>query len=173
MTHTDTSEPNADRLVAFAEWFLTQPLAALTPLGLPVLSHGNVAHVVLYRDGRYQVEQYLLMQKNAVFPPHRHPNVDTIEVDISGEMLFTVDGVQTRSNLTLMVRSPFGTVVEKPAVRIRANQEHWVTVGEAGGAFLSIQHWTGCEPNSVILDWDGPSFSNVHQANLNALRSKS
>lgn len=172
MENINTLESNADRLVAFAEWFLTQPLAALTPPALPVVSQGPVAHVVLYRDGQYQVEQYLLMQNKALFPPHRHPHVDTIEVDISGEILFTLDGVPTRSNVTLLIRSPFGETIRKTAVRIRANQEHWVTVGETGGTFLSIQHWTGIEPTSVVLDWDGPSFSNTHQTNLRELRSK-
>lgn len=169
----NTSEPKTDRLVAFAEWFLTQPLIALTPPVVPVLSQGQVAHVVLYRDNQFQVEQYLLMQKNAVFPPHRHPHVDTIEVDVAGEMLFTVDGVATRGNTTLRVQTPYGGEIEKPAVRIRANQEHWVTVGDTGGAFLSIQEWIGGEPTSVVLDWDGPSFSSIHQANLKGIRSKS
>jgi quercetin dioxygenase-like cupin family protein len=173
MEDNNTSDTKSDRLVAFAEWFLTQPLIALTPPALPVLSQGQVAHVVLYRDNQFQVEQYLLMQKNAVFPPHRHPHVDTIEVDVSGEMLFTVDGVATRGNVTLRIQTPYGDEIQKAAVRIRANQEHWVTVGETGGAFLSIQEWIGVGPTSVVLDWDGPVFSHIHQANLNSIRSKS
>ena len=167
-THTDS---NSDRLVAFAEFFLSQPLVALTPPQLAVKSQGPVAHVVLFREGQYQVEMYLLMQPSSTFPPHRHPHVDTIEVDIAGELLFTVDGTRTPSNVTLLVLSAFGET-RKRAVRIRPNQEHWVHVGEKGGAFLSIQQWIGREPSSVVLDWDGPAFSNLHNTNLQLIREE-
>ena len=166
MQPTYLPNKNADPLVAFAEFFLSQPLVALTTPVLPVTSQGPVAHVVLTRQGQYQVELYLLMQPNSTFPPHRHPHVDTIEVNLSGDLLFALDGVDTPSNTTLIVPSAYGET-RKRAVRIRPNQEHWVHVGPTGGAFLSIQHWMGQEPRSVVLDWDGPSFSKLHQDNLN------
>lgn len=169
MTTAETPVKKEDRLVAFAEWYLSLPfgeIGNLPPRHIPVLSQGKVAHVVLYREGEYQVEQYFILEPNAAFPPHTHPHVDTIEIDLTGEIQFTVDGKPTPTNLTLHIPTASSGTIERNAVRIEPNQEHWVRVGATGGAFISIQRWVGAKPTSVVLDWDGPTFSEIHRKNI-------
>jgi hypothetical protein len=155
-----------DPLKEFAEWFLARPLVVLRAPQVAVATQGSVANVLLYRHERFQVEQYVITQANVTFPPHRHPHVETIECDITGDLHFHIRDSRSPLSIELSVPLPDGGTVTRRATRIPVNAEHWLEVGAAPGAFLSFQYWTGTSPSSVVLDWDGPAFSDIHASNL-------
>lgn len=150
-------------LAAFARWFMAQAPTAWrippNPIHQIVTQSGTVRGVVLYRDGRYQAELFLITE-SAVFPAHTHPHVDAIEVMIAGNIEFVVRGQSFRQDLLAGHPPKFGT-----KVGVRAGVSHTAILHEGGGAFLSLQRWReGVPMTSVGLDWDGPphrDFSGV------------
>jgi quercetin dioxygenase-like cupin family protein len=155
-----------DDLKRFAERFLSGTISTLRHAGSAVQNEGAVAHFTLYQDGPFQVEQYFVLEKSMSFPAHRHPNVETIEFTLCGDLLFFLDGQECHSNEQLEVILKNGSSQVHDVVRIQRNQEHWVNVGRNGGVFLSIQKWATNRPGSVVLDWDGEAFSDVHSKNV-------
>lgn len=156
-------------LPEFANWFLAQPFQSLRPPKNAVHSYvtagGAVHSLVLYRSAPYQAELFfgLPVESEGFFPEHSHPNVDSIEVMLSGQIGFTLRGkpVNAREDVT-------GVALDGSAalcgarVRVHANVSHGAWVGPGGGAFLSLQRWRdGIEPTSVGLDWDGPPHREV------------
>jgi quercetin dioxygenase-like cupin family protein len=112
----------------------------------------KVSSVVLYRAGRYQAE--LFMGTSAgVFPDHSHPNVDSIEVMLAGQIDFRVRG------RSVFPREVFENKLSTQGmmVGVAAGATHGAIVHDGGGAFISLQKWRDGVPiTSVGLDWDGP-----------------
>ena len=75
-----------DDLEAFLHWWL-----ANRPMNTPdnwALVHQKDTHgTVLYRQGQYQVEMFTV-EPNSEIVPHVHPNVDSFEVYIGGDIKF-------------------------------------------------------------------------------------
>jgi len=151
-----------DSLPSFARWFLSQPFRALRPPRSLVYFYqtegGIVISTVLCRHGQYQVELFA-GPGPGFFPPHRHPNVDSIEVMLGGDVGFRVGERTVFSEAQLASTASDGaSLVTGQRIRVRPTDQHGASVGEAGGAFLSIQRWLNdVEPTSVGLDWDGPA----------------
>ena len=162
--------PKFRSLSAFAKWFMAQPLSALRPPAAAVYHYetkaGPVHGIVLYRKAPFQVELFSGVPgpvRFDDFPEHRHPNVDSIEVLLSGSVAFSLNGDS----------SPFAGHVSEVAadgaslncgkrVRVRPEDWHSAVLGPESGAFLSIQHWlNGVQPTSVGLDWDGVEHISV------------
>jgi len=149
-------------LVDFYRWFLRQPLDALQILndgGTEYGFNGMVIHgLVLCRKSPYQVEMFVGHGPGTV-PGHAHPNVSSIEVALSGDIRFSVEGREVLKD-EMLATALDGTMRAKGAmVRIKEGVRHGAVVGAKGGAFLSVQKWlNGIEPSSVALDWEGPGF---------------
>jgi hypothetical protein len=149
-------------LVSFYRWFKVRPLDAVqiqNDGGTEYMFDKMVIHgMVLCRRPPYQVELFVGHGPGRV-PSHAHPNVCSLEVALSGEIRFFVEGriVMTDS----MLQTKFdGTMSGRGAViRIKEGVRHGAIVGDKGGAFLSVQRWlNGVRPSSVALDWEGPGF---------------
>jgi len=114
--------------------------------------------LVLCRKPPYQVEMFVGHGPGRV-PGHAHPNVSSIEVAVSGDIRFSVEGREVLKD-KMLETGPDGTMRAKGAmVRIKEGVKHGATVGAKGGAFLSVQRWLNdVEPSSVALDWKGPGF---------------
>jgi hypothetical protein len=153
-------------LASFARWFLSQPFSSIRPQHNGVrffqTSGGWVSGIVLFRDGQFQVELFC-GSGAGYFPEHKHPNVDSIEVHLCGEIAFTINGVQMfRAGEISQVLDDGSSSISGKRVRVRPGVSHGATVGSTGGAFLSIQRWReGVTPTSVGLDWDGPQHVRV------------
>lgn len=155
-----TDNPEFSNLAGFARWFLAQPLSALRPPRSAVYGYrdadGVVSSLVLYRRDPYQVELIWGAGPGTV-PEHSHRNVDSIEVILSGDLGFILDGRRrvTEEHLASVESDGSLTICGQP-LRVRPNQRHGAIVGPRGAAFLSIQRWlNGVQPTSVGLDWDG------------------
>lgn len=59
-----------DILVAFADWFLVQPMMSFTPVA--VYDYGPIRSLAIYRDGPLQVELFLVAPGSGFPEEHRH-----------------------------------------------------------------------------------------------------
>ena len=129
-----------DDLENFKNWWLeTRPFN--TPQ-TNVLSHvADTYGVVLYRKKPYQVELFNV-KPNSEIPAHIHPNVDSYEVFICGDINFMRDGSWQEGKIL------------GDTIRVYPHTWHGGKFGERGGCFLSIQKWLNdVEPKFVGDDW--------------------
>jgi quercetin dioxygenase-like cupin family protein len=130
----------ADNLEQFMKWWLkNRPFN--TPTDAQMDYYGVLRGVVLYRKDNFQVQLFML-PPNSNIDAHIHPNVDSYEVYISGDINF-------------MCNDEWFTPTEVGAsIRIFPNSWHGGKFGERGGCFISIQKWlNGVPPTSVGADW--------------------
>lgn len=129
-----------DTLEEFKNWWLThRPMN--TPKDNVVNKNGNLQGVVLYRHNQYQV-QLFIVAPNSFIEPHIHPNVDSFEVYMGGEIDFVCDD-------KWYTQSELGN-----SIRVKPNSYHGGKFGPSGGCFLSVQQWLNdVPPTSVGNDW--------------------
>jgi len=129
-----------DDLENFKDWWLSNRVIN-TPMDM-ALSHVAETHgVVLYRQAPYQVELFNV-RPNSEIAAHIHPNVDSFEVFLSGDINFMCDDVwYEQKHLGSFIRVP-------------PSSFHGGLFGQRGGCFLSIQKWlNNVEPKFVGDDW--------------------
>lgn len=137
----------------FAVWWLRHK-----PLNIP--AHNETMHcsgtfhfVVLYRHGPFQV-QFISSLPWDYFPPHRHPNVESVEVWIAGN-----DSWKYRTE------KPHNT--RHGMTDVALGELHHATPGNCGIAWFSVQKWhNGVTPTSIELDWEGPPLDADHAKQL-------
>jgi hypothetical protein len=148
---------NQDPLMNFAAWVLSQPLKNFRPPKNAVYHFGDVVCIVLYRQGPYQVEMFIALPNNKGFPAHSHPNVDSIQVALSGEPDFTLEGQHVNTQEQIKGVMPDGSSPLCGSwVHTKEGQVHGAEFGKEGGTMLNIEYWkNGVEPTCVGCDWDG------------------
>ncbi len=106
--------------------------------------------------------QLFIVDPGGEVTDHVHPNVDSFEVYITGDVYFRLDGKELLTAEIIRQHHPVGQTI-----RVRPKDWHGATVGPRGGAFFSIQHWlNGVPPSSVDLDWGGPALDSGHAEKL-------
>lgn len=146
-----------DEVEQFAGWFLkNSSVIGAVPLHGAVSKIEDVTSVIMYRGGQFQVQMFIV-PPNYTIPPHIHPNVDSIEVYMGGQIMFSHSGqfVVSEEEFT----EPTAEGLPKCAgrlIRVRPNDWHGGKFGDSGGVFLSIQHWlNGVKPHCVAADYTG------------------
>ena len=133
-------QPVFDELEAFANWWLATRIIN-TPNEVPTNFNGELSGTVLYRHESYQV-QLFIVQPNSEIAPHIHPNVDSFEVFVGGDIHFMCDN------------NWFEQTKLGDKIRVTPNSWHGGKFGQRGGCFLSVQKWlNGVPPTSVGDDW--------------------
>lgn len=129
-----------DDLEAFLEWWLAiRPMN--TPMNDALVYQKDTHGVVLYRQTPYQVELFTV-QPNSEIVPHIHPNVDSFEVFVSGDIKFMCNDMW------------FNQEKLGARIRVKPNSWHGGLFGARGGCFLSVQKWlNGVQPTFVGNDW--------------------
>jgi hypothetical protein len=131
-----------DELSAFAQWYLTN--RPLSPPPAAITVYDNMTGVCLYRSGPYQVQMFTA-QPNSSAPSHIHPNVDSYELYLSGDLDFVINGVVYSHKEITAAPTP---------VRIYPSYWHEGVTGDLGGSFLSIQRWLNDTPPTCVgNDW--------------------
>jgi hypothetical protein len=141
-------------LEGFAHYFLTLEFAHIKPLEF--YDFGPVKSLVLYRDAPLQAEFITVLPGQGFPREHRHPDVDVIEYDSSGNTPLIVNGVR-------VARPKFDRSLHK------VNSVDWHGVDDVprGATFLSSQRWReGVTPTSVLLNWEGTPLSMRHKEML-------
>ena len=141
-----------DATAQFFNWWC-QNKPQKPPQGQIINDDGMVTEVILYRDDCYQVQQ-CIVSSNAELPDHIHPEVDSFELYMSGDITFRRDGhffIPQRPGLDNL--------------RILPSSSHGGTFGPRGGTFLSIQRWLdGVEPDFISRNWE---FSDPNETERN------
>lgn len=161
-------------LPAFARWFLSQPLLKLrSPANAAftlVTNNGSrVEGLTLYSRGEYQAELFNIVPTpgGSAFPPHSHPNVDSIEYFLAGHMQFRMGALEWPDELVFGQAPDGASALCGTIKRVRPGQFHGGDITPAGGTFISIQRWLhGVKPSSVVLDWIGPPHQWVRRGDV-------
>jgi hypothetical protein len=121
----------------------------------------RITILTLYKQEDLQVQLYVLPPNTSAYW-HTHPNMDSFEVYIGGDMFFEVYGYDTSEvydklrnfdKLSLEEQEKFHNKMYLSIQKINPKQMHCVNIEGKGGALLSIQRW---------LDWD-PSEKNENK----------
>jgi hypothetical protein len=125
----------------FCHWFMNQPIREWVPGD--VFNFGSFKSCIVHRDPPFQVE-FVIVRSGPGPKPHRHPNVDSIEIGLAGGTVgFIVNDI-------VHYMRPWETI------SVRATDWHGVVELPNGAAFYSVQQWLdGVEPSSVGLNWEG------------------
>lgn len=104
--------------------------------------HGKASGSVLYRKGSFQV-QLFTVAPNVEIPDHIHPNMDSYEVHVGGDIAFRLNGSYELEQMPGLAG----------VTRVLPNAFHGGSFGKRGGLFLSVQHWlNGVAPSSAGED---------------------
>jgi mannose-6-phosphate isomerase-like protein (cupin superfamily) len=129
-----------DKLEEFKDWWLANRVIN-TPVNDSLNFVADTHGVVLFRHNEFQVELFAV-KPNSEIKPHIHPNVDSFEVFISGDINFMCNDEWFEQNI-------IGSTI-----RVKPNSFHGGLFGEKGGCFLSIQRWLNeVKPTFVGNDW--------------------
>jgi len=126
-------------LEEFVEYWLREK--PFTPIVDGVNHVDILSGTTLYRNYPFQVELFIT-KPNIVIPPHIHPNVDSFEVWVSGDIDFMRKGKW------------YNHPHANPKIRVLHNNLHGAKSGPRGGSFLSIQKWLdGVDPKFIGNNW--------------------
>jgi hypothetical protein len=159
----------ADELQKFCNWFLkNMPVLGAVPFQGAVSKVQDVTAILLYRKGQFQVQMFAVPE-GTIIPEHTHPNVDSIEVYVGGNIRFSHSGkyVYGEEQLCAM-NGPLACATKRgTTIRVHPNDLHGGVFGEGGGVFLSIQHWlNGVKPHCVSADYTGVTMGEDHLAKV-------
>jgi hypothetical protein len=152
-----------DALTQFAKWYFGHKpnLPNRPPAEDAVMYLPTISGLTLWRDQQFQV-QLFICAPGTVITEHSHPNVDSYEGIMSGEVDFYIAGQQTIEPRFFAANKQGHSKGYGTAARVRPGAPHHAIIGKEGGSFLSIQHWLKGEPTHVGDDWEGKPVSKEH-----------
>jgi quercetin dioxygenase-like cupin family protein len=155
-----------DELYAFASAYLAQhPVYAGMPAPGQGVKVGGFEGRLVYRSGDFQV-QLFAVAPHFIVPAHTHPNVDSFEVYIDGQIKFSHRGQFVFEAAETVVPAD-GAGFSWRMLRVKPEDLHGAVVGPGGARFLSIQHWlNGVPPDCVANDYSGPAMDTDHFARV-------
>jgi hypothetical protein len=148
----------------FADWYRDNGYPIRPPFEDPVYVTDISYSYVLYREGQYQAELYLV-RPNVTSPEHSHPGVENIIMLWGGNLHTTINGTAADYSKFYEKPNDRGTNVLFGLYQPKLTEEHThsISVGAKGGAFLSIEKWPeGVTPNSVTINWCGEPVDENH-----------
>ncbi len=154
-----------DPVEKFCESFLKDmPVIGAVPYAGAVTKVQDVTGILLYRKGPFQVEMFACPE-GTIIPEHTHPNVDTVQVYVGGNIIFTHSGLYTYpADGVRAMDGPLRCANRRGhLLRVRPDDRHGAVVGKGGGVFMAVQHWlNGIAPHSVAADYDGIAMGEDH-----------
>lgn len=151
----------------FAQWYKAEGFPVRPPFEDPVYVTEISYSYVLFREGQYQAELYLV-RPNTSSPAHSHPGVENIVMIWGGDVSLEHNGVYTDS-------SPFNTKTKNGTSslfgvcgpKLTDKENHALFTGNKGGAFLSLEKWVDRKPTSVTVNWAGNTIGAEHDKTIN------
>jgi len=164
--------PNKTNTVEeFAQWYKQNNYPIRPPAGDCVYVTDNSYSYVVFRQGNFQAEIYLV-KPNSGSPEHSHPRVENIILLWGGDAFATYDGVMVDSPAFVEPKnsdepSPyFGAMGPK----ITDKHTHSLRTGSRGAAFLSLEKWPeDVKPTSVVVNWKGAAIGAQHATHIDSL----
>lgn len=140
----------------FANWYKVNKFPIRPPQEDPIYVTEISMSYVLFREGQYQAELYLV-KPNTGSPEHSHPGVENIILTWGGDI------GTTQSNVVPAIFCGQGPVIKDQGT-------HALHTGNKGGAFLSLEKWReGAAPTSVTINWKGETCGEEHTKLLDPL----
>lgn len=143
-----------DNIEHFMNWWIGNRSFVPTQDGVQFV--GKHSMTTLFRQGQYQV-QLCTCPPNSVISNHRHPNIDSFELYLGGDLIIIKNDER------------FPPVLNGPPLRLLPTDWHGGEAGPNGGSFLSIQYWIDKEPSSVHLNWEGEPIDEKHYEEITSI----
>jgi hypothetical protein len=141
----------------FASWYKNNGMPMRPPKEDQVYVTEISYSYVLYREGQYQAELYLV-RPHTGSPDHSHPGVNNIIMLLGGDIGTKQNNIINLIPSDVDIFGFFGPT-------INSGDTHALHVGERGGAFLSLEKWDdGIKPTSVTIRWEGDTCGDGHTA---------
>ena len=154
-----------DPVEEFCTSFLKDmPVIGAVPFAGAVSQVEDVTCVLLYRRDQFQVQMFACPE-GTIIPEHTHPNVDTVQVYVGGNIIFTHNGRYAYPGDSVQaMNGPLRCANKRGrTMRVRPDEKHGAVVGEGGGVFIAVQHWlNGIAPHCVSADYDGVTMGEDH-----------
>lgn len=153
----NTLPDDIQTLDAFAQWFLDRaPRFGVIPTYGAVTYIEDVTAILWFRARQFQVQMFVV-PPNYTIPAHTHPNVDSYELYLGGDIAFTINGAFAESAAEAQAVGDFGEASQRGSlIRVRPDDPHGGRFGPNGGVFMSLQHWlNGVAPHCVAADYTG------------------
>jgi hypothetical protein len=156
-------------LEEFAAWYKANEYPVRPPFEDCVYVTDNSYSYVLFRQGCFQAEVYLV-KPDSGSPDHSHPGVENIILLWGGDAYPSFDGVRSPVVRSIAradgTSSCFGVIGPK----ITDAHTHALHTGPKGAAFLSLEKWPeDVKPTSVIVNWKGAAIGDEHATQIQPL----
>lgn len=128
----------------------------------------DVVSITWFRYKEFQV-QLFAVPPNYIIPEHTHPNVDSYEVLLGGEIGFSKNGRWVNlEDLTFPPRTYEGlNPARGGCIRVNPEDPHGGVSGRNGATFLSVQRWlNGVTPHCVANDYTGKTMGSNHSSQV-------
>jgi len=155
----------------FAQWYKENNYPIRPPFGEPIRITDISYSMVLYREGQYQVELYLL-KPNSETPPHSHPGVESIGICWTGGLSIEQGG-EFFDSAPYDFKAPDGTSTLFGAMGaiLPSGASHSLFTKENGGAMLTLEKWPdGITPTSATVNWAGDPVDEGHRSLIQPLQ---
>jgi len=153
-------------LIAYVNYVMASPFGHLTPSYLGVNQYGPMMAVVLDRSGHFQTELFIIPESVQLIEYHRHPNVETFEMTITGDFIFESNGVKYQSSPEVVQYN------KKNLIHVQETHVHG-GLFKTAGAFITFQNWkNGVQPTSVGMDFSVDHLNENHMKGLKGLERK-
>jgi hypothetical protein len=152
----------------FADWYEQNGFPIRPPHDNAIFKTNNAHAVVLYREGQFQAELYIV-DANSVTPEHSHPGVESIIMYLTGEGSTTVNekSVADPRPYFTKVNNDGTSILFKQKLRLNPNDSHGLVCHDKGFSFFSIEKWPdGISPSSVAAHWDGETTGEIHNKTI-------
>ena len=149
--------------IFFHRFFKNASPLGYIPLFKSVHKVEDVTSVIWYRKKEFQV-QLFIVPGGTLIPEHTHPNVDSFEVLLGGQIEFSHLGKWTATKEFNRGPTTDGLVENRGVYqRVRPDEVHGAVAGPDGGVFMSVQRWlNGVEPHCVAADYEGIAMGEHH-----------
>lgn len=127
----------------FGDWWISSKMPMKIPNGSEVFLSDDATAICLFRQGRFQIELYLIHPTPNV-PTHEHPGVEVIKVRTGLES---------------------GNIWLSPV--LRRDEAHGsgmkLEAEVKGFPLVAIQHWQTREPTTIASMWKGKTAGPKHE----------
>jgi quercetin dioxygenase-like cupin family protein len=167
-SHRTTQQEPMDELELFLKWSLKNlNMLGMVPYAKATWSIEGVTSVLMYRKDQYQIQMFIVPE-NTIIPEHTHPNVDSYEVYVGGNIKFSHSGKYVLAKEVEGENPNTKTALGRGSViRVKPNDKHGGVFGPGGGVFLSVQHWLNkVEPHCVAADYTGTVMGEDHYSKV-------
>lgn len=149
-------------LYQFAQWWLSEGRPIAPPLDNHILETDHSLSMVIFRDGAFQVEQYM-GKSNFTSSKHSHPFDQLI--------IFQTGKLWGRRGQDILEEPPWQPLEDTDSLEINQvlPRGHWHQIRsfERGFMFYNLQYWYDLKPTSAVVEYRGQSLGPLHDRIIN------